>query len=118
MLYAESLAYTQPTSNNKDHLSVPELQQIRDIAGHNILIFLDRKLKPESLWSCSKGDLEAVFLLVISTILAVSYAYLDVIDDRALNEVSAVRIIAVAGLRTIQTSSSKDPGYYLQFQAM
>ena len=39
-------------------------------------------------------------------------------DDIEVNEVSAICSIAVAGLRTIQTSSTKDPGNYLQFQAM
>ena len=39
MLYAESLAYTQPTSDEKHHLSVPELQQIGAVAGHNVLNF-------------------------------------------------------------------------------
>ncbi|KAH8784212.1 hypothetical protein F5882DRAFT_497775 [Hyaloscypha sp. PMI_1271] len=52
MLYAESLAYTQPTSEEKHHLSIPELQQIGGIAGHTILLFLDGRLKPDSLRAC------------------------------------------------------------------
>jgi hypothetical protein len=75
MLYAESLAYTQPTSDEKHHLSVPELQQIGAIAGHNVLNFLYLKLNSDSLRSSSKHDLEAVFLLLVGTILAVGYSY-------------------------------------------
>jgi hypothetical protein len=74
MLYAESLAYTQPTSDEKHHLSVPELQQIGAVAGHNVLTFLDLKLKSDSLRSASKHDLEAMFLLLVGTILAVGYS--------------------------------------------
>lgn len=75
MLYAESLAYTQPTSDEKHHLNVPELLQIGAIAGHNVLNFLDLKLKSDSLRSSSKHDLEALFLLLVGTILAVGYSY-------------------------------------------
>jgi hypothetical protein len=75
MLYAESLAFTQPTSSEKHQLSVQELQQIGAIAGHNVLRFLDRRLKSDSLRSSSKNALEASFLLLVGTILAVGYSY-------------------------------------------
>jgi hypothetical protein len=75
MLYAESLAYTQPTSDEKHQLSVPKLQQIGAIAGQNVLSFLDGKLKSDALRSSSKHALEAEFLLLVGTILAVGYSF-------------------------------------------
>jgi hypothetical protein len=90
MLYAESLAYTQPTPGEKHHLSVSELQQIGAIAGHNVLIFLDRKLKSNSLRSSSKNALEATFLLPVGTILAVSYSYPNTSTATRPSRVSSV----------------------------
>jgi hypothetical protein len=73
MLYAESLAYIQPTTEDQHHFSIRELQQIGAITGHSFLKFLDDKLRPQSLKHCSKEDLQALFLLVVGTILAVGY---------------------------------------------
>jgi len=75
MLYAESLAYTQRTTFKKHDLTIEELQQIGAVGGYAILAFLDKNLKAEALRSCSKekARLEALFLLVIGTILAVGY---------------------------------------------
>ncbi|KAE9363737.1 hypothetical protein N431DRAFT_356552 [Stipitochalara longipes BDJ] len=70
MLYAESLAYTQPTSDETHILSVPELQQNGAVASHNVLTFLDRKLRSELLKSSSKNSLEAAFVLLVGTLLA------------------------------------------------
>lgn len=78
MLYAQSLAYTQPTAPDKHQLSVLELQQIAAIAGHNCLNFLDARLNPQSLSPSSahssKDHYRVLFLLIIATILAVGYA--------------------------------------------
>lgn len=73
MLYTESLAYTQSTSPHKHFLSINELHQIGAVAGHTWLKTLDEKLKPQCLSTYSKGQLYALFLLLIGTILAVGY---------------------------------------------
>jgi hypothetical protein len=73
MLYAQSLAYTQQTSSDKHCLSIAELQQVAGLAGHNFLMVLDQKLRPNFLASCPKSGLQALFLLVFGTILAVGY---------------------------------------------
>jgi len=73
MIYAISLAYTQPTAPERHHLSIEELNQIGSVAGHGLLKELDERLKPQSLNDCSGDELRALFLLVFGTILAVSY---------------------------------------------
>jgi hypothetical protein len=88
MLYAESLAYIQPTTKDQHHLSIQELQQIGAVAGHSFLKFLDEKLRPQSLKNCSKEDLHALFLLVVGTILAVGYTDPIVYASESLKEVS------------------------------
>lgn len=54
-------------------MSILELQQIGAIAGQKILSALDYKLRPQNLAKSSKQDLEALFLVVFGTILAVGY---------------------------------------------
>lgn len=76
MMYAISLAYTQPTAPDRHHLSISELHQIGSIAGHDILNILEEKLRPQSLKKCSGDDLRVLFLLVVGTILAVGYTEL------------------------------------------
>lgn len=66
-----------------------ELYQISDRAGQDFLKFLDRELKPDSLKTCSKGDFQALFLLLFGTILAVGYNRPMVKVDLELNEVSS-----------------------------
>jgi hypothetical protein len=73
MIYAISLAYTQPTAPDRHHLNIPELLQIGSMAGHQFLKSLDKRLKPQHLKDCSKDELQSLFLLVIGTILAVGY---------------------------------------------
>ena len=73
MIYAVSLAYTQPTASGKDPLSISELLQVGSLAGHKFLKSLDKKLEAQSLNDCSRADLQALFLLVIGTILAIGY---------------------------------------------
>ncbi|RFU34233.1 hypothetical protein B7463_g2186, partial [Scytalidium lignicola] len=73
MLHAQSLAYTQSTSQGTHFFSILELQQIGGMAGHNFLKVLDRSLRCQSLASYSKEHLHALFLLIVGTILAVGY---------------------------------------------
>lgn len=73
MVYTESLAYTQSTSQHRHFLSVTELHQIGAIAGHTWLQTLDEKVKPQYLSTCSKEELHVLFLLLIGTVLAVGY---------------------------------------------
>ncbi len=92
MLYAESLAYIQPKTEEQHHLSIQELQQIGAITGHNFLKFLDEKLRPQSLQQCSKEDLHALFLLVVGTILAVGYTDPVVDTSESLKVSSKARV--------------------------
>jgi hypothetical protein len=92
MLYAESLAYIQPTTEEQHHLSIQELQQIGAITGHNFLKFLDEKLRPQSLQQCSKEDLHALFLLIVGTILAVGYTDPVVDTSESLKVSSKARV--------------------------
>jgi hypothetical protein len=96
MLYAESLAYVQQTADKKHTLSIPELQEIGALAGHNILSFLDHKLRSDSLRACSKENLEATFLLLVGTILAVGYTCPNLHSDKLQNEVSAITFYALS----------------------
>jgi hypothetical protein len=89
MLYAESLAYIQPTTEDQHHLSIRELQQIGAVAGHSFLKFLDDKLRPQSLKHCSKEGLQTLFLLVVGTILAVGYTGPVVDASEPLKKVSS-----------------------------
>lgn len=77
MIYATTLAYTQTSAPDKHHLNPLELRRIGAVAGHKLLKVLDEKLKPQSLKGCSEDDLQALFLLVVGTILAVGYAEPD-----------------------------------------
>jgi hypothetical protein len=73
MIYAESLAYTQPTTSDKHPLSILDLGQIGATAGHEFLKCLELNLKPSSLQNMRKVDFQALFLLLTGTILAVGY---------------------------------------------
>jgi hypothetical protein len=73
MIYAVSRAYTQSTASGKHLLSISELLQIGSLAGHKFLRSLDKKLEAQSLNNCSRADLQALFLLVTGTILAIGY---------------------------------------------
>lgn len=73
MIYAISLAYTQPHTPNRHHLTTPELLQIGSFAGHKFLRNLDKLLKPQRLRDCSLGRLRALFLLIFGAILAAGY---------------------------------------------
>jgi len=73
MIYAVSLAYTQPTASGKHPLSISELLQVGSLAGYKFLKSLDKKLEAQSLNDCSRADLQALFLLVTGTILAIGY---------------------------------------------
>jgi hypothetical protein len=86
MIYAISLAYTQPTSPDKHFLTISELYQVGSMAGHGFLRNLDEKLKAQSLKDCSRDDLQALFLLVVGTILAVGYVD-PMASDTALSNV-------------------------------
>jgi hypothetical protein len=74
MLYAQSLAYTRSPISDTGYFSARELQQIAALAGHSFLLELDRKLTPTHLASCSQEGLEALFLVIFGTTLAVGYA--------------------------------------------
>ncbi len=69
MIYTQSLAYTSYTFPNIRELPVLGLQQIGGITDCRSLT----KNSPQWLAECSKDDLQALFLLVIGTILAVGY---------------------------------------------
>jgi len=56
------------------------------MAGHGFLRNLDEKLKAQSLKDCSRDDLQALFLLVVGTILAVGYVE-PMASDTALSNV-------------------------------
>lgn len=86
MIYAISLAYTQPTAPDRDDLSIEELHQIGSVAGHGLLKELDERLKPQSLNDCSGDDLRALFLLVFGTILAVGYTKPEISSKPALEQ--------------------------------
>jgi len=88
MLYAESLAYIKPATENQQHFTTLELRQIGGTAGHNFLTFLDKRLRPESLKDCSHESLQSIFLLVVGTILAVGYASQVDFDLQPVNKVS------------------------------
>jgi len=75
MIYAESLAYTQSTACDKHYLSISELRQIGALAGHEVLKFLDNKLKPQSLKDASYNDIQSYFLIVFGTILLLPIPY-------------------------------------------
>jgi hypothetical protein len=110
MIYAESLAYTQPTAPDKHYLSIPELRQIGAIAGHEVLKCLDNKLKPQSLRDCSYGDIQALFLLVFGTILAISYTVPSPEDPELLNEVNFLLLRENTVLISIIGSGMHPPG--------
>jgi hypothetical protein len=73
MIYAISLAYTQPHTPDRQHSTTPELLQLGSIAGHKFLRNLDKLLKPQRLRDCSLGQLRALCLLIFGAILAASY---------------------------------------------
>jgi hypothetical protein len=89
MLYAESLAYIQPIAKDHHDLSLRELQQIGAVTGHSFLKFLDDKLRPQSLKHCSKEALQALFLLVVGTILAAGYTVPVVDSSESFKNVSS-----------------------------
>jgi hypothetical protein len=74
MIYAISLARTQQNSIRNHQFTVAELQTIGSLAGERCLHFLEKKLTPQSLASLSKNELQALFLMVVGTILAIGYA--------------------------------------------
>lgn len=74
MLYAISLAHTQQYSTQRHEYIVIELQTIGCLAGERCLRFLDKKLTPQSLGSLSRNELQALFLMVLGTVLAIGYA--------------------------------------------
>jgi len=96
MIYAVSLAYTQPTAPGEYLLSTPELLQVGSLAGHKFLKVLDEKLKAQSLKDCSHTDLQTLFLLVTGTILAVGYAEL------AANETSSGNVSSPTSVKMIE----------------
>jgi hypothetical protein len=90
MVFTESLAYTQATSQHRHFLSITELHQIGAIAGHTWLKTLDEKVKPQYLSTCSKEELHALFLLLIGTILAVGYTRPAQVPSPIFNEVRSL----------------------------
>lgn len=68
MLYAVSLAFTQANAKHKNTLDVLELHQIGTINGHEILKYLEKRLKPQSLKGASFIDIQVLFLVVFGTI--------------------------------------------------
>jgi len=73
MIYAESLAFTQYTSSWKHIFGIHDLHHFGAMAGQTWLRTLDRELKPQKLNTSSKEKLQALFLVLIGTILAVNY---------------------------------------------
>ncbi|KAF4635574.1 hypothetical protein G7Y89_g2527 [Cudoniella acicularis] len=73
MIYAISLAYTQPAAPDKHAYGALDLYRVGSIAGHEFLKDLDRRLRPEALKRCDENVLQALFLLLVGTILAVGY---------------------------------------------
>ena len=92
MVYTESLAYTQSTSQHRHFLSITELHQIGAIAGHTWLKTLNEKVKPQYLSTCSKEELHAIFLLLIGTILAVGYTRPAQVPSPIVNEVRFISL--------------------------
>jgi hypothetical protein len=74
MLYSQSLAYLRLATEDKYRINVLELRQIGAITGQGFLKFLDSKLRPQSLASCAKEEIQTLYLLVIGTVLAVGYS--------------------------------------------
>ncbi len=74
MLYAQSLAYNQATEPDEEELGILELQHIGAVSGHAFLAELDQKLTPMALANSSHDSLQALFLLIFGTILAVGYS--------------------------------------------
>ena len=74
MIYAISCAYTRTSKNDGSFLTSAELHHFGSLAGHEVLGYLDERLKPVALGRCSHDDARALFLWVFGTILAVGYA--------------------------------------------
>jgi hypothetical protein len=74
MVYAISLAHNQQNSIHGHQYTFAELQKIGSLAGESCLRFLEKKLTPQSLANLSRNELQALFLMVVGTILAVGYA--------------------------------------------
>jgi len=75
MLLACTTAYNQDESVDGTQFSDEELQQITSVAGEYVLASLERRLTPAELEKCA-GSLEylqALFLILLGTILAVGY---------------------------------------------
>jgi hypothetical protein len=75
MLLACTTAYNQDKSVDTSQFSDEELRQITSLAGECVLASLERMLTPVALEKC-KGSLEylqALFLILLGTILAVGY---------------------------------------------
>jgi hypothetical protein len=67
------MMYSQSIRKDEHIISVRVLHQIGAMTGHDLLLELDRKLSPQELAVCSKEDLQALFLIVFGTILAIGY---------------------------------------------
>lgn len=75
MLLACTTAYNQDKSVETSQFSDGELQQITSVAGECVLVSLEKRLTPAELEKCT-GSLEysqALFLILLGTILAVGY---------------------------------------------
>jgi hypothetical protein len=129
MMTAISLAHTQqnlPHARLDDHSSesttlherseqgnnpiIMELQRIGAVAGHQFLMFLDKKLTPQSLATLSKEDLQALFLMIMGTILAIGYAQpVKEFPTFPPNEVRFTPLPRCCSLPKIQGNCSENP---------
>jgi hypothetical protein len=86
------------------------LQRIGAVAGHQFLIFLDKKLTPQSLATLSKEDLQALFLMIMGTILAIEYAQpMKEFPPFPPNEVRFTPQPRCCDLQTIQDNYVQNP---------
>ncbi|PMD33109.1 hypothetical protein L207DRAFT_639814 [Hyaloscypha variabilis F] len=74
MIYAISLAHTQPKTGAKHMYTALELQGIGSLGGERLLSFLEKRLTAQSLGTLSKNELQVLFLMIVGTILAIGYA--------------------------------------------
>jgi hypothetical protein len=111
-LYNHSLESTELPERSEQayKLGVMELQRIGAPAGHQFLIFLDKKLTPQSFATLSKEDLQALFLMIMGTILAIGYAQpMKEFPPFPPNEVRFTPQPRCCDLQTIQDNYPQNP---------
>lgn len=75
-------------AKRKHKLDVLELRQIGAVHGDEMLRYLDKRLKPQSLTQASFFELQSLFLVVFNTTLAVTYTIPSPTQSKIQEEVS------------------------------